>query len=47
MIVDHFVTMMIVAVLHGVGSPGEGGRGIITDLVHPLNKLRCQRQSVN
>ena len=32
--------MAIVVALHGVGSSGEGGRGIAPDLVHPLNELR-------
>ena len=40
MVVNRFVTMAIVVALHGVGGSGEGGRGVVPDLVHPLNELR-------
>ena len=30
---------MIVVALHGVGGSGEGRRGIVPDLVHPLNEF--------
>ena len=32
--------MAIVVALHGVGGSGEGRRGVVPDLVHPLNELR-------
>ena len=42
MVVNHFVAMAIIVVLHGVHSSGDGRRSIIPDLVHPLNEL-CGR----